>query len=58
MEDSSRPEGTHAGEIEGHDVKFLVDIGATLPLLNFTPAGSKTMDKIKIHGANGRKSFM
>lgn len=43
------------GKVEGCETEFLLDTGATLSLLNFTPRGSRTKDRILIHRVMGQK---
>ena len=47
-------EGQVMANIEGLEVPFLVDTGATLSLLNFEPKGCKASDKIMMRGVMGK----
>lgn len=43
------------GKIEGKEVQFLVDTGATHSLLNFVPKGSVSQDEVSIQGVVGKE---
>ena len=51
-------EGQVMANIEGLEVPFLVDTGATLSLLNFEPKGCKSPDKIVMRGVMGKGERM
>ena len=48
-------QGHIIGKVDGREVEFLVETGATVSLLNFTLRGSQTTHRILIHGVTAQR---